>query len=373
MARQAARYLKGQASAVLLGSSESELRELFTAKGLKPYRAQQVLSLVAAGARTLDDLRLLPKADRDTLANDRVAVGRSEVEEVVTSVDGTKKLVSRLTDGLVIETAAIPTAKRLTVCVSSQAGCAMKCAFCATGKGGFARNLMPHEILDQVLAAQEKTERKATHIVFMGMGEPLLNLPAVLKVLAFVFPAFVLTANQTISCLTEQFGMSGRSLTVSTVGVPDKVAQLAQSAPQTTLAFSLHAPSQELREELVPAAKSYPLSLLMAEAAEYFGATGRRITFEYVLLAGVNDSVNHAQELADLLRRCRFPLHVNLLPWNPVADAPFRRPDDRAVQQFARILTEASVDATVRTTRGMDAAAACGQLRNARQSMEKKD
>jgi 23S rRNA (adenine2503-C2)-methyltransferase len=168
-----------------------------------------------------------------------------------------------------------------------------------------------------------------------------------------------------------QFGLSGRSITVSTVGVAGATIELAKAAPQTTLALSLHAPSQALRAELVPAAASYPLPQLLADAAAYFESTGRRVTFEYVLLAGVNDLESHGQQLVALLRDCRFPLHVNLLPWNPVADAPFSRPDPRAVELFARTLASGGIAATVRTTRGMDAAAACGQLRNERQA--KKD
>lgn len=207
---------------------------------------------------------------------------------------------------------------------------------------------MPFEILDQILTAQDDLQRKVTHVVFMGMGEPLLNTDSVLRSLQLLREAFV----------------SARSITVSTVGIPGQMERLAQSAPQTTLAISLHAPNQALREELVPSARAFPLPALLADAARYFALTHRRVTFEYCLLSGVNDTPEHAVELAQLLRTCGFPHHVNLLPWNPIADAPYRRPDRQSVLRFQNALLRDGVSVTVRVTRGLDSNAACGQLRN---------
>lgn len=189
----------------------------------------------------------------------------------------------------------------------------------------------------------------------MGMGEPALNIPSVVKCVSLLSdPAW--------------FGISQRNITISTVGIPNTLSQFAEAAPQVTLAISLHAPSQTLREELVPSAKAYPLEKLLADVSEYFAITRRRITFEYVLLSAVNDSESHAHQLANLLKStCRFPHHVNLLPWNPIDDSSFVRPSPDNVKRFQRVLTDAGIEATVRTTRGTDAQAACRQLRNERQ------
>ncbi|MFN5513924.1 MAG: 23S rRNA (adenine(2503)-C(2))-methyltransferase RlmN, partial [Cyanobacteriota bacterium] len=249
-------------------------------------------------------------------------------------------------DGLIIETVGIPSAKRLTVCVSSQVGCAMDCRFCATGKGGFLRNLEAHEIVDQVLTVQEDFQERVSHVVFMGMGEPLLNLPQLL-------PA--------IQSINQDIGIGQRSLTVSTVGLPQKIRQLAEKKLQVTLAVSLHAPNQPLRETLIPKAKHYLLPQLMADCRDYVEQTGRRLSFEYILLAGVNDHPALAKELAQLLRG--FQSHVNLIPYNPISEADYRRPEPAAIEAFSAVLTQAHIPVSVRYSRGLEADAACGQLR----------
>lgn len=230
-----------------------------------------------------------------------------------------------------------------------QVGCPLRCSFCATGKGGFSRNLRPHEIVAQVLALEELFAQRVSNIVFMGMGEPMLNLPS------------VLTA---IRCLNRDIGIGQRMITVSTVGVPNTIARLAEHRLQSTLAVSLHAPNQQLREKLIPSAAAYPMHTLLNDCAAYFDKTGRRVSIEYTLLAGVNDQREHASELARTLRRHGLAHHVNLIPYNPVSDAPYRRPSKAYVMAFVDELQRNRVTATVRQTRGMEANAACGQLRN---------
>lgn len=240
--------------------------------------------------------------------------------------------------------------KRLTVCVSSEIGCPLRCVFCATGKGGFSRNLLPHEIIDQVLTVQEQFNERVSNIVFMGMGEPLLNLPSV--VAAF-------------KALNEDVKIGARHITISTVGVPNTIKQLAKHKLQITLAVSLHAPTQELRRKIVPSAAAYPIEALMSDCKEYSVETGRRVSFEYTLLAGVNDQVEHGEELVRLLKRWDLlQCHVNVIPWNPVDESEFERPSKGAVYRFVQTLEGAGVAVNVRQTRGLEAAAACGQLRN---------
>mmetsp|Transcript_12871 Transcript_12871/g.44682 ORF Transcript_12871/g.44682 Transcript_12871/m.44682 type:complete len:247 (+) Transcript_12871:726-1466(+) len=230
----------------------------------------------------------------------------------------------------------------------------MRCTFCATGKGGFARNLRPHEIVDQVLAVEEEFRgRRATNVVFMGMGEPMLNMSAVVSA---------------VRCLNEDVGIGARGITISTVGVPNTIRRLAEHKLQCTLAVSLHAPSQELRRALVPSAAAYPLDALLADCQAYFEATGRRVTFEYTLMKGENDSEECASALADAMNGALGRgSHVNLIPWNPVDESEYRRPSKAAVDAFAKRLQQARVTTSVRHTRGLDAAAACGQLRNRHQ------
>ena len=249
--------------------------------------------------------------------------------------------------------------RRFTVCVSSQVGCAMRCSFCATGRQGFRRNLSSSEIVNQVLALEDLFDCRATNIVFMGMGEPLLNLREVLR------------AHR---CLNRDVGIGGRYFTISTVGVPNALSKLAAHRLQATLAVSLHAPNQALREKLVPSAKAYPLEALLEDCKLYKQTTGRRVTFEYTLLAGENDSPEQAKALAKLLRsHVGRGCHVNLLPWNPVGGGAeddekedvvhHRRPSKTAVRRFTDALAlERGITHTVRRTRGLEADAACGQL-----------
>jgi 23S rRNA (adenine2503-C2)-methyltransferase len=228
----------------------------------------------------------------------------------------------------------------------------MACRFCATGKGGLQRSLAVHEIVDQVLSVREVMDQRPSHVVFMGMGEPLLNIEAVLAA---------------IDCLCTDLGMAQRQITVSTVGVPKTLPTLAERAlerlgrAQFTLAVSLHAPDQRLREELIPTAHAYPLEALLDDCRRYVALTGRRVSFEYILLGGLNDQPRHALALAQLLRG--FQSHVNLIAYNPIAEEEFQRPAPGAVEAFRRALQDRHVAVSVRASRGLDADAACGQLR----------
>ncbi len=328
----------------LLGASLDELTAWVQHQGQPAYRGRQLHQWIyQQGARTLLDISVFPKQWRETLAD--FPIGRSTIGHRVQAPDGTIKYLLQLADGQIIETVGIPTDKRLTVCVSSQVGCPMACDFCATGKGGWQRNLKSHEIIDQVLTVQEDFQRRVSNIVFMGMGEPLLNMDNLLAA---------------VRSLNEDVGIGQRLMTISTVGIPGRIRALAAEKLQATLAVSLHASNQQLRERLIPSAKPYGLEQLLAECREYVQQTNRRVTFEYILLAGVNDLPAHAEELARHLRG--FQTHVNLIPYNPIGDADYQRPGRRRIRAFVKVLTEQHIAVSVRYSRGLAAEAACGQL-----------
>jgi 23S rRNA (adenine2503-C2)-methyltransferase len=329
----------------LLGASKVQLTEWMEQQQQPAYRGQQLHQWIyQKGIRSLDAVTVFPKAWRLQMAD--VLIGRSQIHQRVAARDGTVKYLLQLADGQIIETVGIPTDRRLTVCVSSQVGCAMACDFCATGKGGFQRHLACHEIVDQVLTVQEDFQERVSNVVFMGMGEPLLNLKAVLAA---------------VRSLNEDIGIGQRSITISTVGIPGRIAQLAAYGLQTTLAVSLHASNQRLRETLVPSAQHYRLDALIADCRQYVAQTGRRVTFEYIVLAGYNDQPQHARELAQLLRG--FQAHVNLIPYNPITEVDYHRPSPQQLQLFLQTLQQQQVAASIRQSRGLDRDAACGQLR----------
>ncbi|NET34821.1 MAG: 23S rRNA (adenine(2503)-C(2))-methyltransferase RlmN [Cyanothece sp. SIO1E1] len=330
-----------------LGASLGELTEWVQQQQQPAYRGKQLHQWIyQQGVRSLADISVFPKAWRSQLQ--ALPVGRSTLHHRSEAPDGTVKLLLKLADNQIIETVGIPTAKRLTVCVSSQVGCPMACDFCATGKSGFSRNLARHEILDQVLTVQEDFQQRVSNIVFMGMGEPLLNTDQVVAA---------------VHSLNRDVGISQRSITLSTVGLPGRIRQLAQHQLQTTLAVSLHASNQALRQRLIPSASKYPLASLLEECRAYVQITGRRVTFEYILLAGVNDCPTHAIELAKHLRG--FQTHVNLIPYNPIQEVDYKRPDARRIQVFCQHLKEKHIAVSVRRSRGLETDAACGQLRAA--------
>ncbi|XP_006646741.1 probable dual-specificity RNA methyltransferase RlmN [Oryza brachyantha] len=339
----------------LLGLSEPELRQLAVDLGQQSYRGKQLHDLLyKSRAKHIQDFSHVPKVFREALVGAGWKVGRSPVHHAVTASDGTTKILLKLEDNRLIETVGIPVdddkgPSRLTACVSSQVGCPLRCSFCATGKGGFSRNLHAHEIVEQVLVLEEMFKHRVTNVVFMGMGEPMLNLKSVLE------------AHR---CLNKELKIGQRMITISTVGVPNTIKMLASHKLQSTLAVSLHAPNQKLRETIVPSAKSYPLEALMDDCKNYFLETGRRVSFEYTLLAGINDAKEHAEELAELLRKCGGGYHVNLIPYNPIQGSEYKRPYRKVVQAFVDALEARKITVSVRQTRGLDANAACGQLKN---------
>ena len=331
--------------------SPENLQAWLASTGQPPYRVRQLQQWIyQRGARHLRTITVLPRHWREAYQD--VNIGRSRLVQQVQTGDGVTKLLLGLEDGHTVETVGIPAAKRLTVCVSSQVGCPMACRFCATGHGGLQRSLATHEMIDQVLSIREAMGRQPTHVVFMGMGEPLLNPAAVLR---------------SIQCLCRDLGIGQRRITISTVGIPQRINTLVQQAHQIlgrsqfTLAVSLHAPNQPLREHLIPTARAYPLEHLLEDCRAYVAQTGRRVSFEYVLLAGVNDQPHHAVELAERIRG--FQSHVNLMAYNPIAEESFQRPRPWQVERFRQALVQRGVQVSVRTSRGLDRDAACGQLR----------
>ena len=343
----------------LLGLSSEKLEEFALHEGEQAFRGRQIYEWIyQKGAKNLDSITVLPKKWRDSLQNKGIKIGRLDEIKRVLAEDSTLKLLMGTVDGEIIETVGIPTDKRLTVCVSSQIGCPMGCRFCATGKGGLNRSLDVNEIVDQVISIRETMNRRPTHVVFMGMGEPLLNIRNVLD---------------SIECLTNDIGIGQRKITVSTVGIPDTLPDLAKLAQERigkvkfTLAVSLHAPNQDLRELIIPSASSYPITSILKDCKKYIELTGRRVSFEYILLGGLNDKDIHAEQLANLMRG--FQSHVNLIAYNPIVEEKFKRPSESRVNSFRELLENKGVAVSVRASRGRDKDAACGQLR--RQTIEK--
>ncbi len=315
------------------------------AEGLPGYRTKQIVRrLWEVPAPSWEAVTELPTALRTRLT-ESFPLARLVLTSEQRSSDGTRKFLFTLPDGQSIETVAIPDGDRMTFCISSQAGCALRCAFCATGTMGFARNLAPHEIAGQVreLALLDPPLR-ATNIVFMGMGEPLLNWKAV-------------DVTLTLLNSPEAFGIGARHITISTVGVLPGIEALAQRPEQFRLAISVHAPSDELRHSLMPINLKYPLQDVI-DAARAFD---RRVTFEYVMLGGVNDAPEHASALGALAKDCQA--FVNLIPLHPGGALGFTPTPAAQIARFARQLRALGVETAIRRSRGTDIAAACGQLR----------
>ena len=329
---------------------DAQVEELIVAAGGKAFQARQLTHwLYRHGAATLAACRNLPQGLRDALATG-LPPRASTVARVDTAEDDTQKALLRLADGEHIEMVLIPEGERTTLCVSSQAGCPVACIFCASGLHGVRRNLSRGEIIEQVLHARAllPTGRALTNIVVMGMGEPMLNLDNLLPALARIHdPAGI--------------NLGARRITVSTSGYPEQIRRFAQADAAYNLAISLHAADDALRQQLVPTAK-HPVAELVAAAREFFADKHREVTFEVVLLAGMNDRAGDAQALVRVLRD--FPCTVNLIPWNPVAEiGALRRPSDAAVDAFADVLRRGGLNVSVRRQRGVDRSAACGQLR----------
>ena len=331
------------------GEAEEMLREFAQAMGVGAYRGSQVARrLWTVPATGFDAMVEIPKAFREQLAG-HFTMPRLTLVTEQRSTDGTRKFLFQMHDGQAIETVAIPDGDRMTFCVSSQAGCALKCSFCATGAMGFLRNLDPYEIAGQVRELAMLDEPLlATNIVFMGMGEPLMNWPAVDTVL-------------TILNKPNGFGIGARHITISTVGWLPGIEALAKRPEQFRLAISVHAPSDALRATLMPVNTKFPLADVIAAAAKF----DRRVTFEYVMLGGINDATPHAEQLASLARQCKA--FVNLIPLHPGGSMGFVPTTPERIAAFARQIRKKGVEVAIRKSRGIDIAAACGQLRVERQ------
>lgn len=331
----------------LLDLTLDELEDRAAAWGQPRYRARQIFSwLYRRDAREIQAMTDLPRSFRAAL-EERASIVSLPVLTRQVSRDGTEKYLLGVGGREAVEMVVIPEGARRTLCLSTQVGCGMGCTFCATGLMGLKRNLRTGEIVEQVRTAQRHHGR-LTNLVLMGMGEPLANYPAVLKALRI---------------LTHPLGLgfSPRRITVSTVGLVPQIRRLAREGMPLGLAVSLHAPNDALRNELIPVNARWPIAELLAACREYVEITGRRITFEYTLLAGVNDDPGLARQLAALLRG--LVCHVNVIPVNPVAETGFQRPSRDAVARFVRELRERGIPCSVRKERGTDIDAACGQLR----------
>ncbi|MBE0611147.1 MAG: 23S rRNA (adenine(2503)-C(2))-methyltransferase RlmN [Dehalococcoidia bacterium] len=349
--------MSAQAKVPLIRLLPEELEPVMAELGQPRYRADQVLRAAWHDSpASFEDIRQLPAGLRARLAERFTLDTAIEVRRAVSDDGGTTKLLLRMGDGTLIETVLMQYPEpgerhpRSTVCVSTQAGCAMGCVFCATGQMGFERNLKAEEIVTQVLHIARLLRARGEHVtnvVFMGMGEPLANYAETIRA---------------VRLLTHQkaFGLGQRHITISTVGLIHAIDRLAGEGLQVGLAISLHAPNDTLRQRLVPTAGPTSVSDLVSAAKRYFKKTGRRVTFEYALIAGQNDSEETARELARLLHGSGT--HVNLIPVNPTAGV-YGRPPRRTVLAFERVLREAGINCTVRVEKGSEISAACGQLR----------
>jgi len=334
----------------LRGLLLAELEDLARRFGEPEYRGRQIAHwLYAHGVETVDAMTDLPQTFRARLRTG-TRIGTSALRRMQEAPDrAAAKFLVALEDGQTVECVLMRFDDgRRSACVSTQVGCAMGCAFCATGLGGFSRNLSAGEILGQVLVIRARADARLSNVVFMGMGEPLANYDATVRAARIMAASYGL-------------GIGIRHLTISTVGLVPQIRRLAQERLALTLAVSLHAPTDALRERLVPVNHRYPLADLMAACREYVAKTGRRMTFEYVLIAGTNDGDSEARALGRLVRDLRC--HVNLIPLNPVPGIPFERPPAARVREFARLIREAGIPVTVRIERGVEIQAACGQLR----------
>jgi len=328
--------------------SLSELTQLMKELGEPEYRGEQIFRFLMSGVRSFDEMGNVPKALRARLAEDWTVAAPAIVARRCSAEDGTVKYLLELEDGNRIESVLMKYRYGNSVCLSSQAGCKMGCAFCASFDPGATRNLTAGEMLDEVLTVQKDSGEKVSHAVLMGTGEPLDNLDQVLKFL---------------SLITHPLGqnLSMRHISLSTCGLVPGILRLAELRLQLTLSVSLHAPADEIRNRLMPVNRAYPLNELMDACRTYFLKTGRRISFEYAMISGVNDSILCARQLARLIRG--FPAHVNLIPLNPVPGGLFLPSDRYTIQQFQHELAQKGVNVTVRRSLGRDIDASCGQLR----------
>jgi len=312
------------------------------------FRAKQVYAWLHKGVRSYEEMTNLPKALRDTLAEKYPICAPEVVRKQESQKDGTIKYLWQLHDGNCVETVLMRYHYGNTVCISTEVGCKMGCAFCASTLGGLVRKLEPFEMIDQVLFTQVDSGLPISHIVLMGIGEPLDNLPNVLRFLELVNSP-------------EGMNISMRHISLSTCGLVPKIDELGDKKLQISLAISLHGPNNEIRNRIMPVNKAYPIEELLPACRRYYEKTSRRIHFEYAMIDGVNDSLAQAKELLQLLKG--LPAHVNLIPLNHVEESPLKPSTKSAVAAFQKALEDGGVTATVRRTLGSDIDASCGQLR----------
>lgn len=337
--------------------SKAAMEEFVKEQGLPAYRAKQILHWIyEKKAESIEDITEFSRELRKRLS-DIAYISNLKLLKRQVSEDGTEKFLFGLEDGESIESVLIPDEDRHTLCISSQVGCAMSCGFCLTGGIGFKRNLKAHEIVDQIIAVSRFIKgdsgrgtlspfRSITNIVFMGMGEPLLNLDEVVKALHRI---------------TGFMGFSKRRITLSTCGIAPKITELYRRAPHVNLAVSLNAATDEVRNRLMSINKKYPIRILLDACRKIHLSQRDRITFEYVMIDGMNDSLSDAKRLVTLLRG--IPSKVNLIPFNPFTGSRFKRPSDESVLAFQEILVRGKIYTFIRKSKGQDILAACGQLK----------
>lgn len=325
-----------------------EMGEVLKAWGQPAFRAKQVFTWLHKGVGSYQEMTNLPQSLRQQLEESYPLYRPQVVRKQQSQKDGTIKYLWRLSDGNCVETVLMRYYYGNTVCISTEVGCAMGCAFCASTLGGLVRRLEPHEMLDQVLFTQIDSGLPVSHIVLMGIGEPLDNFDNVLRFLELVNSP-------------DGMNISMRHISLSTCGLVPKIDKLAEHKLQLTLSVSLHAPTNEIRSTIMPVNKAYPVEELLAACRRYYEATGRRISFEYAMIHGVNDTEAAAKQLLQDLKG--LPAHVNLIPLNHVEESPLKPSTRQAVQRFQKLLEDGGVPATVRRTLGGDIDASCGQLR----------
>jgi len=328
--------------------TQPELAAVLKELGQPAFRAKQVFTWLHKGVRSYDEMTNLPKALRDTLTEKYPIHAPKVVRKQESQRDGTIKYLWELSDGNCVETVLMRYNYGNTVCISTEVGCRMGCAFCASTIGGLVRRLEPYEMLDEVLFTQIDSGLPVSRIVLMGIGEPLDNFDNVMRFLELVNSP-------------DGMNISMRHISLSTCGLVPKIDELAKKKLQISLAISLHGPNDAIRDKIMPVNKAYPSEELLAACRRYFDATGRRIHFEYAMIDGVNDGEVHAREL---LRRLKgLPAHFNLIPLNHVEESPLKPSSKAAVAKFQKILEDGGITATVRRTLGGDIDASCGQLR----------
>ena len=332
---------------VLSGMTLPQMEEFIVLHGEPAFRAKQLhYWLYRKHAKDFDSMSNLSKSFRENLNNIAV-ITDTKIKQKQVSRDGTIKYLLEFADGNVVETVLMSYDKRpnLTACVSTQVGCAIGCAFCATGKKGFIRNLKAQEIVDQILTIQRDTGKTVTNIVYMGQGEPLLNYEETKKSLLI---------------LNEDLEIGMRRITVSTSGIVPRIYDMAEINRQLVVALSLHAPDHELRKQLIPIEEKYPLDEVIKALKYYADHTKRRVTIEYILIDGLNDSIEQAEKVNRLLKGLKY--NINLIPYNPIWASEFKKPSPERINKFKAVLEKTNASVTVRLERGADIAAACGQL-----------